>query len=330
MSEKYYAALDVGGTKIYTVIANTKLQIVARQQMVTESAAGPEAVMEQMLLSLRQTMDTIKLKKENLLSVGVCIAGFYDWQNRLLIHSPNLSGWNRVPLGNILAQRIGLPVLVENDANAAALGEARLGAGYGHSNVIFITVSTGIGAGLILNSSLYRGQGGLAGEIGHMVVVPGGPLCGCGQRGCLEAVASGTAIAHHAQFAASSDNSSSLNTLAQQKKITAKDVFAAAANNDLLAQNIVEKAFFYLGIGLANIINLLNPAVIVIGGGIFNNLDETFYQSLQKTINAHSISAAEEAVELKPALLGTEAGVKGMLSLLEEKRSSSISGTGKH
>ncbi|NLZ94104.1 MAG: ROK family protein [Firmicutes bacterium] len=318
MEGKYFAALDVGGTKIYTVIANTKLQILARQQIPTAAAAGPDAVIEQMLLSLQQTMTEAKIKKENLQAVGVCIAGFYDYKSNVLINSPNLKGWDNIRLADILTFKTGLPVVVENDANAAALGEVFYGAGLGHSNVIYITVSTGIGSGLILDNRLYRGEVGIAGEFGHMVIEPEGPLCGCGKRGCLEALASGTAIAKQAQADASAGNSTSLKTLAAQKNLTAKEVFTAAAQNDQLAQNIIKKAFFYLGIGIVNIINLLNPSAIVLGGGIINNTDKTLFQSLQKTIKKR-VSTAAQTVKIKRAILGTEAGVKGMLHLLQEE-----------
>ncbi|NLZ38734.1 MAG: ROK family protein [Firmicutes bacterium] len=315
MEGKFFAALDVGGTKIYTVVANEKLQILAQQERPTAAAAGPKAVIEQIYFSLQQTTAKAKIKKNDLQAVGICIAGFYDHRRKLLRNSPNLKGWDDIALSEIMAKKIGLPVLVENDANAAALGEALYGAAYGHDNVVFITVSTGIGAGLILNNKIYRGEEGFAGELGHVIVAPGGPLCGCGQRGCLEAMASGTAIAREAQSAIDAHKNTILKKLAAEKTINAKDVFAAAAQNDTLAQDIVNKAFFYLAIGTANIINLLNPSVVVLGGGIMNNADKFLFQALQKNIISYT-SAAMQNIQIKRAILGPEAGVKGMLGLL--------------
>lgn len=318
MTKTLQAAVDVGGTKIYTVLADEKQQIVARQKIATLAVAGPEGVIEQLVAGVEQIMHDFQAQRNDLTAVGVCIAGFYDWQQRLLMHSPNLPGWSNVPLESILAEKFNLPVLVENDANAAAIGEARLGAGANQQNVVFVTISTGIGAGLVINGQLYRGHCGLAGEFGHIIVQPDGLHCGCGQRGCLETVASGTAIARQAQKAILSRHPTRLRTLVKNPtKVTAEEVFRAARLGDTLAQDIIREAVDYLGLAVVNIINLLNPAVVVLGGGVAQAVEDVVVP-LRKIVTECAISPAAKAVQLKLAALGEEAGVLGMLSLLQK------------
>lgn len=318
MSRKFSAALDVGGSNIQIVLANKNQQIVARLKIATYAEAGPERVIEQLVDAVWQIIATCQAQRKDLTAVGVCIAGFYDWQKRLLVHSPNLSGWSNVPLESILVQKFGVPVLVENDANAAAVGETRLGAGANQQSVIFITISTGIGAGLVLNGQLYRGHSGLAGELGHFIVQPGGASCGCGQQGCLEAVASGTAIARRARAAILSGQATNLQTLVNNPAaVTAEDVFRAASAGDSLAQGIIDEAIYYLGLALVSIINLFNPSVVVLGGGV-SAAGEALLTPLRRIVKEHAISTAARDVQLKPAALGEEAGVVGMLNLLQE------------
>ncbi|HAA37362.1 MAG TPA: transcriptional regulator [Firmicutes bacterium] len=316
MQNKLYAALDVGGTKIYTVLADANKQIIARQKTATLAEAGPEKVIKQLIATVRQLMKTEQLQDAQLAAVGVCIAGFYDWHNRILVHSPNLPGWSNVPLEEILAAEFAVPARVENDANAAAVGEVSFGAGRNHNNVVFVTISTGIGAGLIINGQLYRGSSGVAGEIGHFIVQPDGPRCGCGQQGCLETVASGTAIGRQGQKAAACGQSALLQSLVSEPAaVTAQEVFKAARLGDPAAQKILHEALTYLGLTLVNIVNLLNPSAVILGGGVTAAGDEILL-SLRKIIAEHAVSAAAKAVQLKLAALGEEAGVLGMLALL--------------
>jgi glucokinase len=209
-------------------------------------------------------------------------------------------------------------VIAENDANAQALGEARLGAGRGANDQIFITVSTGIGAGLIVGGSIYRGSKGFAGEAGHMVVKSDGPVCGCGRRGCLETVSSGTAIARAANSAVSDGKRTSLSaTLAREGKLAAPHVFQAAQLGDTVAKEILAEAIHYLGIGLVNLVNLLNPEMIIIGGGVAE-AGEIFLNPLREMIAHNAIPPSAAVVTLKKAELGVEAGVTGMLCTLSD------------
>jgi glucokinase len=315
MERKLLAATDLGGTKIYTVVAEKGGPVLARVRLDTRAQDGPAAVMEQIALSVEQAVFHAGADKGQLAAVGICLAGFFDWQSRLMIHSPNLEGWNGIAVEKRLSDRLGVPVLAENDANAAALGEARHGAGAGSRDLVFITVSTGIGAGLIQNGQLYRGTRGFAGEAGHMVIKPDGPLCGCGRRGCLETVASGTAIARLAREAIQAEKQTVLKQYAQP--VSASDVFAAARAGDAVATAILDEAMLYLGLGLVNLVNLLNPEVIVLGGGVAE-AGEQLLAPLASIIARHAVAPAAQAVTLRKAALGVEAGVIGMLTLLED------------
>lgn len=313
MTKPLYAAIDLGGTKIYTVLADHAGNILGHVRLDTLAQAGPETVMGQMVQSVQEVYAQAKVTG-TIKAVGVCAAGFFDWKKRVLIQSPNIPGWVNVPLEECLSHLLAVPVMVENDANAAAFGEARLGAGKGCHDVIYVTVSTGVGAGLVLNNRVYRGSGGFAGEIGHMVVKPNGPVCGCGRFGCLETMASGTAIARMASEAV---ERGATTLLAQTETISAEHVFKAARQGDKVAQQVLEEAIHYLGIGLVNMINLLNPEIVVIGGGVAEAGDDLFLP-LRRIITKHAISAAANVL-LKKATLGIEAGVIGMLCLLREQ-----------
>jgi glucokinase len=319
MEKRIYAAIDLGGTKIYTVIAEEDGPILARIQQKTRAQDGPVAVMEQIATSVGDALAQSNKKWGQLTAAGICLAGFFDWKRRIMIHSPNIPGWEEIPVEKQLFEKLGVPVLAENDANAAALGEAHRGAAQGSRDVVYITVSTGIGAGLVTDGKIYRGTRGFAGEAGHMVVKPDGPICGCGRRGCLETVASGTAIAKSANHAIEKGHKTSLTDTSRQNKgpVTAPDVFKAAQAGDPIAIAIIAEAIHYLGIGLVNLVNLLNPQVLVVGGGV-SEAGEQLFLPLQKIIAEHAVPPAAASVTLRKAALGVEAGVTGMLCLLKE------------
>lgn len=318
MDNRLIAAIDLGGTKIYTVLADAQGRILAFTREETKANRGPDAIIRQMASTVHTVFSKAGQSTSRLSGVGVCAAGFFDWQKKLLIHSPNLPGWDMVPLEKELEQQLGVPVIAENDANAQALGEARLGAGRGAQDQIFITVSTGIGAGLIVDGSIYRGSKGFAGEVGHMVVKSDGPVCGCGRRGCLETVSSGTAIARAALNAVNDGKKTLLSaTLISEGKLAAPHIFQAAQLGDTVAKEILAEATHYLGIGLVNLVNLLNPEIIIVGGGVAE-AGEVFLNPLRELITHNAIPPSAATVTLKKAELGVEAGVTGMLCALSD------------
>jgi len=261
--------IDLGGTKIYSAIVAADGSVRGEDLRPTNAMAGQAAVIGALGASLRSAAASAAIGLAEICGVGVAAPGPVDAASGHLTNPPNLPGWGDVPLGTILASDLGIPVLIENDANAAALGEYFEGAGRGARALIFVTVSTGIGGGIVLNGELYRGLDGAAGELGHIIVQAGGPRCGCGNLGCLEAVASGTALAREGLEALRAGNAPILARLAERQggDLSAETVAQAAAEGDVEAAAVLQRAGEMLGIGLGSLVNLLNPDVIVIGGG---------------------------------------------------------------
>jgi glucokinase len=220
--------------------------------------------------------------------------------------------WHDVPLRDMVRQRYGIDAFLVNDANAAALGEHRFGAGKGLSSLVMLTLGTGIGGGIIIDSRMYAGACGAAGEVGHMVIDINGPLCGCGRKGCLEAMASGTAVARDTIERLRQGEKSALPEMVRGKleDITAERVGEAARQGDALARDVLFRAGTYLGVGLANLINLFNPEMIVLGGGMAN-LGDLFLDPARKVAMTQAFPISVRAVRIVTAELGERAGVYG-------------------
>ncbi|MGI5823605.1 MAG: ROK family protein [Dethiobacteria bacterium] len=315
---QYLLGVDLGGTNIQVALAKKGGKILRSQQFPTGAAAGRENVWHNLLAGLGTVLEQGLVPRERLAGVGVCTAGFFDYYSRTIISSPNLPGWEGFPLEKELERELARPVLVENDANAAAFGEFIFGAGKGKRNMVNITLGTGIGGGIIIDGDLYRGSGGFAGEIGHLPILPGGPLCGCGRRGCLECLASGSAIAREGRAVITGEARTILREMVgDQEELTAYHVFKAAKQGDTEAAGIVTRAACYLGQALAAVVNLLNPEIITLGGGMAA-AGEIIFNPVRRHLKEMSIQPAGEMVELLPAVLGAEAGIRGILALLEQ------------
>jgi len=316
--KKYLGAADLGGSKILSVVAQGDGRRLGEDRRPTSAEDGPEAVLERIVGSLEEALAKAGLQQGDLAAVGICSPGPCDIDAGVLSSAPNLPGWRDVPICRYLGERLGVPARLENDANAAALGEHVYGAGRGRRQLLYMTVSTGIGGGLIIDGRLYRGATGVAGELGHMTIEPDGPLCGCGNRGCLEALASGTAIAARGEELVAQGGSALLARLAQEEgELTAETVSRAADQGDIACQGIIRRAGYYLGVGLASYVNIFNPEVIIIGGGLAK-AGELLLGPARAEMAARAMPEALKAVQLKPAELGDYAGVMGMVALLRE------------
>lgn len=262
--------IDLGGTKIYSAVVTGDDTVAGEDLRPTNPEAGQAAIISAMVASLAAAAERAGIGLDELCGAGVAAPGPVDAMRGNLMNPPNLPGWGDVALGAILSERLKLPIVVENDANAAAMGEYLAGAGRGARSLIYVTVSTGIGGGIVLDGRLYRGSDGAAGEIGHMVIRPAGPLCGCGNRGCLEAVASGTALARDGGAAILAGEAPVLARIVERHGggISAELVARAASEGDEGASSLLRRAGEMLGIGLGNLVNLLNPDVIAVGGGV--------------------------------------------------------------
>ena len=307
-----FIAIDLGGTKIGTGLVDSTGRIISSDYRVTRATDGQDTVVAQMIDASSTVMNAAGATTAQVSAVGVAAPGPIDVKSGLVTALPNLPGWKDVPLKHIIEKELGLPVILENDAGAAALAEHRFGAGRGTEHMIYVTASTGIGGGFILNGELYRGFTGAAGEIGHMTIVPQGPYCGCGNRGCLEALASGSAIARAARELVARGVPTSIADLAQgdPDRISAKLVAEAAARGDVEAKEILDTAMTYLGVGMANLVNLLNPELIVIGGGL-TKMGERLFGPVRRTIDRRAFRAAAQAAKVVPAQLGDDVGVLG-------------------
>ena len=310
--------VDLGGTKIRSVVVLADGSIVGEDVRPTDAEGGPSVVVSRLVASARAAVAASDVPHEAILAVGVTAPGTVDFDAGVLHQPPNLPGWDAVPLARLLSEHLDRPVFLENDANAAAYGEWRFGAGAGLRHLIYLTVSTGIGAGLILNGQMYRGADGAAGELGHMTIDVNGPPHNCGMVGCLEVLASGTAIARMAQEAVAAGRSPALRRLAETAgELTAAEVDRAADAGDPTATEILATAARYLGVGLANYINIFNPEAIVIGGGV-TRIGRQLLEPAFALAKSRAFRLPSERVRLLPAALEGRSEVLGVSALARD------------
>jgi glucokinase len=262
-------------------------------QVPTEAAKGQAQVIANIKKAIRMLKES---RKTSIRAIGIGAPGPILFDKGIVVEAPNLPGWHHVNLKKILEKEFKVPVFVDNDANCAALAEAKFGAGKNVQNFIYVTVSTGIGGGIIIDRKLYHGIQGSAGEFGHMKIIPeGGPLCGCGRTGCLEALASGSAMK-------------------RESGIDALALELAARQGDPKAQAVIRQAAHYLAIGVGNLINIFNPQLVIIGGGV-SNMRELLIDPVREEIKQHALKLPVRHVKVVRAKLGTKAGVLGAAAL---------------
>jgi len=315
-SKKFVIGVDLGGTKILSAIVDKKGNIIHSVNIPTEAASGKEKVIQNITASIKLLLKSSGVPLSSVGSIGIGAPGPVDFRKGVILNPPNLPGWEEVPLATIIEKEFNKKVFLENDANAAALGEAEFGSAKGVKNFVYVTVSTGIGGGLVLNGELYRGGSGGAGEIGHMVIKTNGPKCGCGNFGCLEAMASGEAMARLARDRVKDDKSSLILQKAGNdiSKIDSLSVELAAKDGDKLANEIIAEISFYLGIGMSNLVNILCPDMIAMGGGVMN-MGEMILGPVRETVKRLSLSPAKDNVKIVRAKLGKDVGVIGAAAL---------------
>jgi glucokinase len=317
VSDAPVVGIDLGGTKIRSVVVTADGTIVAEDIRPTD-AQGPDDVIDGLVASAQEAVAASGVPHDAILAVGVTAPGTVDFDEGVLYQPPNLPGTDVLRLRSLLRERLGRPIFVENDANAAAYGEWRYGAGVGLRHMIYLTVSTGIGAGLILNGQMYRGADGAAGELGHMTIDLHGPPHNCGMIGCVEVLASGTAIARMAHEAVAAGRSEPLARLAAETgELTAHEVGRAAEAGDPAAQEILARAAQALGVGLANYVNIFNPEAIVIGGGV-TRIGARLLQPAFELAKSRAFHLPAERVRLLPAALEGRSEVLGVSALARD------------
>ncbi|ESW67959.1 glucokinase [Mesorhizobium sp. LSHC422A00] len=309
---KLALAFDLGGTALRGALVESDGRIVAHASAPTLAGAGSEAVISQ-IVALAGTL-LREHPQANVAGIGVGAPGPLDPKAGIVIAPPTLAGWHDVPLIDILGRHFGLPVRLENDANAAALGEWRFGAGRGSGSLVFVTVSTGIGGGVVADGHIYHGRRGLAAEIGHMTITGEGDRCFCGAIGCFEAVASGTALGRRATRLTVPGDGSLLRRLSNDGDVSARHVVEAAKAGDANALDLIEAEAQWLGIGFTNLLHLYSPDLIVMGGGLSNGFD-LLAPSIRAVIQQRAMPAYRD-VPIVQAELGDRAGLIGAASLI--------------
>lgn len=306
---EFVIGIDLGGTNVRAALVGRQGEIKAYAQAPIEAARGAEAGIQRIQNLIRQVMEQAGV--ERIAGIGFGSTGPLDREKGFIQNPYTLPGWENVDVRTPLSQAFDAPLVLENDADAAALGEAWLGSGKGTSRFALVTVGTGVGSAFILDGQIYRGMGGEHPEAGHQVLDPNGPPCYCGARGCLESLASGPAIAESARRAIPQHPESLLARLAQNgNPLDAVQVVEAARQGDELAQKIVRQAAEYLGLGLVNIILFYLPECIALGGGVMKNYD-LFLPPIQQALSEHHVVVPTRRVRITPASLGNKAGVLG-------------------
>ncbi|MEK7375603.1 MAG: ROK family protein [Candidatus Margulisiibacteriota bacterium] len=289
--KKYLIGVDLGGTKISTAIALNNGRIVYEKTIPTPASQGVKKVIAAIEASIYDVMAACSVSINDVRAIGVGAPGPVVYEKGLILNPPNLKGWKKVPLRNILSRKFKKPVFLENDANAAALAELKFGTGRKFRDFVYVTISTGIGGGIILNKKLFRGSSGFAGELGHMTIDMDGPRCSCGKPGHFEGMACGPAL----------------------QKITGMrpeelNLLAKAGSKKALKE--IEELGKIIGIGFSNLVNIINPQAIVVGGGL-SNLGEPLFRSIRKTVLLNALSPAD----ILPAKLKKNTGVLGAIAL---------------
>jgi len=300
-------AIDIGGTKLAAGVVDTDGRMLVRGEVPTLAGEGLEPVLGRIVGLGRELLSRPEVARVRVHRIGVGCAGPVDIKAGLVFRPPNLPGWTRVPLTDHIQRSLGLPTVLENDANAAALGEFRYGAGKGTGSIVYMTVSTGIGGGIILDGKVWHGLKDAAGEVGHMTVCPDGPVCGCGNRGCLEAMSSGPSIARRGREAVAVGRQTRLSEIS---KPTSADVVRLAQEGDPVAGEVWAEAVKYLGIGVAAVITILAPERVVIGGGV-TMAGDALFQPLREQARQRVKLVPVESVPILPAALGPDVGILG-------------------
>ena len=323
----HVVGIDIGGTKLATVVADRDGNILQKVRKPTESEKGPQHAVQFLLEMVDEVIHLAGLRRENISGIGVSCGGPLDTKTGIVYSPPNLPGWDALPLKKMIESALHIPTVIENDANAGALAEWRFGGGRGYDYVLYMTMSTGIGGGIVANGEIYHGANDSAGEVGHQILLPDGPLCGCGKHGCLEALCSGPSIARRAQVALNSRSQTGgaiegqphtkILALAggQIDRVRSEHVLQAARDGDALAIALTEETAYYMGWGIANLVNILNPEIVLIGT-IAIAAGDLLLDPIRRTVAEMAMQRPAEAVKIMPAQLGDSVGDLAAISLV--------------
>ena len=304
--------VDLGGTNVRIGIVTPKGRVLKKEEYALDPSQRGVRIVEGLVSNLKDFIQKRIGKNNQLLGIGIGIAGAIDMKKGRIINSPNIPDLNGFGIREFIKKRISSPIAIENDANAFALGEGWVGAAKGSTHYCGITLGTGVGGGIVINGEIFHGSGGMASEVGHMVIDPEGPLCGCGGKGCLEVYASATGIRRMALEAIEKGKGGEILKRAGGKveEITSEKVFEAAQSGDKAAQKIFNEMGRFLGLGLVNLIHLFDPEKIVIGGKASRAWD-SFINTTMEVVTERAMEGSREKVKIVQAKCGDDAGILG-------------------
>ncbi|MCF7707343.1 MAG: ROK family protein [Verrucomicrobia bacterium] len=310
--DKYYVGVDLGGTKILCGVFTSELEFIGKAKKTTKPERGYTVVKERIVRCIREAVDECDLELKHIRAIGIGSPGSIDEDKGSVIFAANLN-WTNAPLREDIQKRMKIPVFVENDCTVCTLGIYERELKCEPVSMVGIYLGTGIGGGLIIDRKVFSGFNNTAGEIGHMIIDVGGPRCTCGNKGCFEALASRTAIYNKLREAMNAGQETVLEELtsADLKKMKSGDLKKAIKQGDRLVETVVAEVAEYTGIAVANVINLLNPEAVVLGGGLIEALSESMMEIIEKTAREYAFSGAGKGVKILPSRLGDNAGIVG-------------------
>jgi glucokinase len=314
MAADVFVGVDLGGTSLLVLATNAKGKILNRRKQKTRVEQGADAIIARIADSVRKTVSGAGAKMKHVRAVGVGSPGPLDPSRGVILHAPNLGPtWNNTPIADRLSNDLGCPVHLENDVNVGAVGEHALGAGQGADSLVAIFVGTGIGGGMILDGKLYQGSRFAAAEVGHAILLAGGPECGCGRQGCAEALASRTAIEREIRAGIAACRDSLIPEIMEElgrQDMSSNVIATALERGDALTQEVMSKAQYYLGLLVASVVNIVDPQVVVLGGGIVERLGAAFVEPVRRTAEKHYLNQ-QEGVHIAETQLKGDAGALG-------------------
>jgi glucokinase len=313
----YIVGVDLGGTNVRAATTDRSGAILGEGRAPSLAMEGLQSTVAQIILAIRESLKSAKVDASKVAGIGMGVPGWHDSLKGIVHWSPNFKDWNGVQLLAPIREDLKLPVFMGNDANVAALGEFRFGAGRDVNSLVMLTLGTGIGGGIVLDGKLWLGANDGAAEIGHTIILPGGPVCCCGRAGCLEALAKRDAIVERAALKIQEGRQSILINDEDWPywSITPADIARAASEGDSVAIETMEETAYYIGIGVANAINLLNPEMVIVGGGIAQ-AGEVLWNPLLRTVHSLALTQSARVCRVVPAELGDDAGVMGGVTLV--------------
>ena len=318
MAESYNLCLDIGGTKVLGVIFNSKKEVVYRLKKKTKAGGDSSENVEEVIINVvRELINTSGIKKSDIHAIAAGAPGVIDQEKGIVLFSPNLP-WKNYNIRKPIEDEFGCPFYIGNDVNVGVLGEYKFGAAKGYKNVVGLFVGTGMGGGLILNGELFTGNEFKAAEYGHMILDPEGPLCNCGQRGCLEAFSSKQGMSSYIRQQVSRGRKSSMAEFVTDGVFKSKALKNALSEGDTVAREAVNRACHYLAIASGNLVNTFSPDVVVYGGGVIEAVGDIFIEKILAEVDKYCMPSIRSTVDFKKAALGDDSILYGALSMIKK------------